>query len=307
MTTGHSFVTGPGSMPQGLFFDVPEDEYHRKELGVLSCTGMKQALRSPAHYRAWLAAPDDEKETAAKKFGKALHCAVLEPARFATAYQVLPADAPRKPSITQINAKNPSADTVLAIQYYERLRRSGRIIIASEDMARINAMAASIAAHPWAQKMLQGGVSEVVARWTDERTGLPCKLRADYLRDPDSSARLCIDVKAVRDASPRGFQRALWEYLYPLQWAHYTEGFKRVQRELAGFVFLCVENEAPFVAQPYVLEPDTEAAGEMLRARGADIIARCVQTGIFPGYSDDLLSISLPPWAIREIEDKEPA
>lgn len=291
----------------GLFFDVPEQEYHAKQLGVLSCTAIKQLLRSPAHYYAWLSEAEDEKESAAKRFGKALHCAVLEPARFATAYQVLPDNAPRKPSISQINAKSPSPDTVLAIQYYERLRRSGRIILPSEDMDRINAMAASIARHPWAHKMLHGGVSEVVARWTDERTGLPCKLRADYLRDHEKPSRLCIDVKAVRDASPRGFQRALWDYLYPLQWAHYTEGFKRIGQELAGFVFLCVENEAPFVAQPYVLDAESEAAGETLRTRGADVLARCMETGAFPGYSDDLLSIGLPPWALREIEDKETA
>lgn len=293
--------------PQGLFFDVPEDEYHRKERGLLSATALKQVLRTPAHYLAWLNAVDDEKETAAKRFGKALHCAVLEPARFATAYQVLPENAPRKPSITQLNAKNPSADTVLAIQYYERLRRSGRIILPSEDMARINAMAASVAAHPWASKMLHGGVSEVTARWTDEETGLPCKLRADYLRDHESSSPLCIDVKALRDASPRGFARALWEYLYPLQWAHYTAGFKAVGKELAGFVFLVVENEAPFVAQPYVLEAEAEAAGEMLRRRGARILAEALAANRFPGYSDDILPISLPPWAIREIEDKETA
>jgi exodeoxyribonuclease VIII len=290
----------------GIFFDMPEEEYHAPQLGVLSCSAIKQLLRSPAHYAAWLREEQDRKATAAQIFGRALHCAVLEPERFARSYAVLPADAPRRPSITQRNAANPSADTVLAIQWWDRWNRAGKITLEQENNDRIVAMAASIAAHPWARLMLHKGHSEVVIRWIDEASGLPCKLRADYVREIDSPGRLCIDVKAVKDASPRGFRRALAEYHYPLQRAHYSEGFKAIGKPLAGFIFLAVENEAPYTAQPYVLGAESEMAGELERARGAEILRRCMASGSFPGYSDDLLSIDLPPWALKEINEEVP-
>lgn len=293
----------------GLFFDEPEDVYHKTILGELSCSAIKQLLRSPAHYRAWCDRELDENETIAKRFGKALHCAVLEPERFAKVYAELPEDAPRRPSITQRNAKKPSDDTLIAIQWWDRWERMGKLTLGRDDMRRIQGMQESARSHPWAHRLLRNGRSEVVARWLDEATGLPGKLRADYFAE--DTTRRVVDVKAVVDASFKGFQRALSNYDYPLQQAHYCEGFRRIEKPLDAFVFLAIEHEPPYVCQPYLLDPEAEAVGQMLRERGARILKRCMDANRFPGYSDEIESISLPPWALKdtrgEQHDEQPA
>jgi exodeoxyribonuclease VIII len=282
----------------GLYVDEPEEVYHQTRLGVVSCSGLKALLRSPAHYRAWAEADQAGPTTDAKTFGKALHCAILEPEKFARVYAVLPADAPRRPSITQRNAKNPSDDTLIAIQWWDRWERAGKIALGPDTMQRIRGMQESVLSHPWASLMLKGGASEVVARWIDPETGRECKLRADYFRD--GGHPIAFDLKACVDASFKGFGRAVQNYDYHLQDAHYSKGFEVIGKRLEEFVFIAIENEAPFVCQPYFCGIEERACGEMLRARGTRILKKCMDAGRFPGYSDDIEQITLPPWALTD-------
>lgn len=299
--TGESFRLEDGV--SGLYFDEPEEVYHRTRLGVLSASGIKQLLRSPAHYRHYCE-PDQasDKSTPALKFGKALHCAILEPERFAKVYGILPDDAPRDLRHLR-NAAKPSDATLIAIQWWDRWERLGLITLTPEDMRRIKGMQASVHAHPWASLMLKGGASEVVARWIDPDSGLECKLRADYFRDIGKP--IAFDLKACVDASFNGFGRAVANYDYHIQDAHYSAGFKAIGKELADFVFIAIENEPPYVCQPYICGVEEKATGEMLRARGARILRKCMDAGRFPGYSDDIETVNLPPWKLTDTRGEQ--
>lgn len=280
--------------PVGFFFDEPAEVYHRRELGVLSSSGIKQLLRSPAHYRHW-ATTEQEKDTDATRFGRAFHMALLEPERFARTYRALPTDAPRKPSITQREAKKPSPETIAAIEWWDAWEASGLIVLDTEDAERIAAMVASVKAHPWAGPLTTGGRSEVTLRWLDETTGLPCKARVDYFKT--GAKRIAVDIKTCIDASYKGFGAAVARYDYDLQNAHYADGFRALGEPLDWYVLLAIESEAPYVCQPYLLDAAAEVRGYAWRQHGARILAGCMQAGRFPGYSDDILRLSLPAWA----------
>ncbi|MFT3806071.1 PD-(D/E)XK nuclease-like domain-containing protein [Arenimonas sp.] len=284
----------------GLTYGEPADVYHVRRLGELSCSGIKELLRSPQHYQHWATQPDDE-STDAMLFGRAFHMALLEPERFARTYRVLPEDAPRKPSSAQRNAKKPSDDTVAAIQWWDAFERAGLLVLKPDDAERIRAMVASVQAHPWAKLLTQGGQAEVSLRWIDEATGLPCKARADYF--VDGPKRFALDVKSCVDASPAGFGRAVANYTYDLQHAHYCDGFRANGLPLDNYILLAIENEAPYVCQPYFLDAESEQRGYSLRARGAEILKRCLDAGRFPGYSDDILRLSMPAWAFKSTQE----
>jgi hypothetical protein len=287
-------------IPPGLYAGESEATYHADRDHVLSCSAIKQLLRSPAHYLAWAQSEIDTGETPAQAFGKAFHCALLEPERFAQVYVTLGEDAPRRPSITQIEAAKPSPATVAAIQFWDGLQRSGRKVLSLADANRIDAMLASVQSHPWAARLIRGGQSEVTLRWNDETTGLRCKARADYY--VEAPARYVLDVKTCTDASPEGFAAACARYQYHLQHAHYCDGFRALGLPLASYFLLAVENEAPYVCQPYALDAAAEVAGFQLRERGAARLAECLKTDRWPGYSDDLPTLSLPAWATRNLE-----
>ena len=66
-------------MKPGIYPDLPNEEYHRCD-GV-SNSMLSDMARSPAHFQA--ARRRQREETPAMAIGTAIHCAVLEPERFA--------------------------------------------------------------------------------------------------------------------------------------------------------------------------------------------------------------------------------
>lgn len=278
--------------PQGqVIRGMPEAEYHQRRLDLATASGLKQMLRSPAHFRHFV--EEGSSDNPAFAFGRAFHCAVLEPDRFDQAYRVLPSDAPRRPTPQQINAKQPSDDTKRAVAWWAAWNADDRATLTREDYDRIRRMADSVRAHPVAAGLLVGGDREVVFRWQDEGTGLDCQARADlYL-----AGEYLMDVKTCSDASAEGFARAVASYKYGLQACHYLEGIRACGDAIRWMVFLAVEKDPPYVCQPHILNAQAEALGFAQRSKAITLQAECVRTNRWRGYSDELIELSLPTWA----------
>jgi hypothetical protein len=270
--------------PAALVYDEPAEVYHRKVLGEVSNSGLKRALRSPLHYKAWVEDTAPQADTPALIFGRAFHCALLEPARYATAYAV-------EPDFGDCRFKEAKAT-----RDAWRSAHAGAESISAGDAERIGCMLDAVRAHPWAARAIRDGRSEVTLRWQDEATGLPCKARADYY--VDGRARFVLDVKTCQDASPEAFARAIAKYFYHLQHSHYAEGFRSVDLPLRNFLFLAVESEPPHAVALYHIDAEAEARGFALRDRAMAAIAEGLRSGTWPAYSDDIVGLSLPNWAM---------
>ena len=87
-------------------YDMPDSQYF--DFPAFSNSDLKLIGRSPAHY--WAAKRDPnrepEKDTPAKRAGRALHCAILEPTDFNNRYIKAPEDAPRRPTCRHPNYEN---------------------------------------------------------------------------------------------------------------------------------------------------------------------------------------------------------
>src|SRR4051812_45092153 len=68
--------------PPGIYFEMPEDVYHAAR--ALSCSGIKHLAVSGLNYWHKNINPDreEDEETKARRFGKAVHCYALERERF---------------------------------------------------------------------------------------------------------------------------------------------------------------------------------------------------------------------------------
>ena len=268
-----------------LLFDLPAEKYHQRVLGEVSNSGIKQALRSAAHYKAWVETTD-EHDTPTFAFGRAFHAALLEPDRFAQAWAV-------QPDFGDLRTK--------AARESRDAWRSGHPNVAcipQEDMDRIHAMIAAVLVHPWARRAVRDGHSEVTVRWSDDTTGLPCKARADYY--VDGKTPFVLDVKTTLDASPEAFARDIAKYGYHIQHAHYADGFRVLGKPLRNYLLLAVEKEAPYAVALYYIDAEAEQRGYDLRARGMQRIAHGVQTGEWPTYTNDITRLSLPRWALND-------
>lgn len=287
----------------GIHPDVPAELYHQRVLGVVNSGALKLlATKTPAHYRAWVdeVVDETEGETAAKAFGKALHCAVLEPDVFERTYIIAREHPYARVSDRLRNAKKPSQGTLDAIAYWDawEAEMAGRIEVSHKDATRLRGMAASVRSHPIAGKFFQGGTGEVTMIWTDPRTGLVCKARDDYWRE---DLWMIGDLKSTEDASPRAFARSVVNYGYHIQNAHYTSGPQVLSGgDAPRFLFVGVEKEPPYAVGVYMLDADAEARGHELRDRAMDTLDRCLRDDEWPGLPPVVNTLSLPAWAFTD-------
>lgn len=283
----------------GIFYNEPPEVYYRKRLDEANASGLKQMLRSPAHFKHYIDGEDD-KDTPAKTFGRMFHCASLEPDVFAKTYVVLPENAPRDLRRFR-DAKKPSLETLESIDWWDGWESSnrGKVIVSKADYDKAQFMGQSVRRHPEAAGLLMGGQREVTMRWVDEDTGLPCKSRVD-LYEP---GEFQMDLKSCVDASEEGFGRAIAGYMYDMQAAHYLDGVRSNADTIKWFIFLACESSAPYVCQPYILNPPDEERGWNLRKKAIKRQAECLAQGHWPGYSDHIKPISMPTWAFYGINN----
>lgn len=285
----------------GIFTDEPASVYHQRRLDEANASGLKQMLRSPAHFKHYAENPDDDKTSAALTFGRALHCSVLEPDCFDARYSVLPEYAPRRPTQAQWHAKKPSDASKEAMAWWTEWndRNAGKENLSAADYERAQRMGESARLHPVARGLITGGQRETTFRWVDEATGIASKSRADLY----APGEFIMDLKSCRDASPDGFARAVTSYMYDVQQAHYVDGVRALGDSLRYFLFLAIESEAPYVCQPHKLDVRAEERGWNLRTKAITRQAECLRTGRWAGYSDGLNELSLPAYAYFQEEN----
>lgn len=280
----------------GRFDGMPSADYHRIE--AVGSGGVKKLLQSAAHYLVERTQPKEP--TDEMQFGTAVHMGVLEPELFSNAVAHVPADAPKRPTKTQLNAKKPSPETLFQIDWWERFdddHRMCEIVLAADNYDRCCRTVDAILAHPGAQKLLTGGTPEVSLFWNDARYGAPCKARIDFLRDDGGM----VDIKTTIDASPEGFGRIIASFLYHVQGAHYWSGGEHVLGASPKFfAFIAAEKEPPYGVSTQVLQVDALRVGMAKADRALKKYAEAVATGRWTAYSDLIEPAILPAWALRE-------
>lgn len=284
----------------GIHENVPAEVYHQRVLGVVN-TGALKLLheKTPAHYRAWVEATDEDEESKTLAFGRALHCAMLEPSLFDKTYVKPVVHAHKRPTVAQRNAKKPSEATMKAIAYWSKWEadNAGLIEISVKEKATIQGMAAAVMRHPIAGKLFAAGVAEETALWTDPATSLLCKARVDW-RVPQRG--VWVDLKSTEDASPSTFAKSVARYGYHLQHAHYASAAQALDTELAAFLFVAVEKEAPYAVAVHCLDPEAEARGLELRSRAMETLSECLVNDHWPAYLPRINRLALPQWALRD-------
>lgn len=283
----------------GIHLDLPDSIYYARQLDVISYSGAKLLLdRSPAHYR-WAIEHPDTGDTPAMMFGRMLHCAVLEPDRFAARYVVLPTDAPPKPTSRQREAKRPSKDTVRAIAWWDAFlaEQAGRELVRQEDVDRALRMADAILAHPEAGGLFRvGGHNEVSGYYLDEESGTRASFRADRWL-PELG--LVADLKTCDDAGAEACARAIARFRYHLQHAVVCEGFRALGQPLRHYLMVFVEREPPHAVSVRFVAGPGEERGYELKRQAFSLHKRCVDAGHWPAFPG-IHPTNLPAWAMYE-------
>jgi hypothetical protein len=279
----------PSALSPGIYYDYPEALYHSAELGVASQTGLKILGRSPLHFKTWVEARGRE-ETDSLRIGRAVHCLLLEPRRFKREYAIMPKDL-GDPGTGHFRTKEAKArrDAWLA-------ERGGAPVLDESECRQVRGMCESVLAHPKARMLLEESLSEVTLRWTDAITGVKCKARLDSY-SPELDA--IVDLKSCEDAGEASFIRSVERYRYHHQNGFYVTALCTLEQreEASSFAFIPVEKSPPYACAVYELDAAAvDLARETIAAR-LELLAECLAKNAWPGPSQEIRRLSLPPWA----------
>jgi hypothetical protein len=275
-------ITEPG------VYDIPEDEYHADPVpgGSLSASGAKKLLACPARFdydRRHPPAPSTSME-----LGTAVHKLVLgKGAEIVT----VDADSWRK-----------KADQETA----KAARAAGHVPLLVNERLEAQAMADAVLAHPDAARLFTGGKAEQSLFWQDDEFGIWRRARLDWLPDSQPRQRMIIpDLKTCKPggAAPREIPRAVASYDYHIQAATYTDAIEALGLAAdPAFVFVFVETAPPYLITIAQLDNESMDEGWAVARAACERYRDCMKAGIWPGYAQDIVPISLPRWAYRDLE-----
>lgn len=264
--------------------NLPREDYDR--IDAVNWSRLKAMLRSPAHYRHGLLAK--HVDTDAKKRGRAVHLAILEPDRF-QAECVVWTEGPRKGKAwAKFSAAN-----------------ADREILTEKEHDLCLQLSAAVRGSADAMRYLTGGHAEATMRWALESPArealdgwrFDCKGRVDYV------AAAIADVKSTKDASPAGFGREVWRYQYHCQAAFYADGHEAATGVRLPFVLIAVETEPPHVVQVYRISDEILDLGREAYRACLDRLAFCKREGDWSGYATGEELLALPRWAVPSSDE----
>ncbi len=297
----------PAPLP-GVYPGTAMGVYHQWD--AASNSRLSRLMRSPAHLRAYIEQPPT-KESEALLLGRAIHCAVLEPDRFADSFTV----AGQCVATTKAGKRctNPGVwvhrdlGWVCGVHirgHEAEIDQVAAAILSTEHHTICLGIRDSVARSRAAHGLISGpGQVELSMVWEDSGTGVTCKGRWDR-HSPEIAGGAIVDVKSTRDAHPRSFERAILDLGYHRQAGLYLMGARARRLPARHFSIIAVEKEPPYAVAVYrITEAVVDAAADQIRAL-LRLYAECMATesSEWRGYPDEVRDISIPDWAWRVMD-----
>jgi hypothetical protein len=259
----------------GVYYDMPDTEYRR--ISALNASGLTAICDHGLwHYYQCYLNPEREFTTSdSLAFGTLLHCAVLEPERFAREYQVV---SPGVRARTKAWAKE----------------CNGKIGVRASDYHAVQTCIQRINEHNIARGLLFGdkGKSEVTLLWSEQHDNdiIQCKARLDRLLPG-----WIVDLKSCTDARPDKFAQDCGDYWYDLKAAWYIRAylqhFPANDCGIVGYALVAIESKWPYTVQVYTYEVDGLVDAFKRMELGVEDYLR----GIRQGWHREFDVISVPP------------
>ena len=268
-------------------YDLPADVYHRDPVkgGSLSSTGARKLLPPSAPALFKYDRDHGQKHRNVFDLGHAFHTEVLGAGEQMV---IIDADDYKKADTRAIR------DAAYA---------DGRTPLLTHEHEQVLEMAASVRRHPIAGPLFaRDGDVEQTLVWQDPQSGVMCRAMLDKMIP--GQRLIIVDLKSTGSAEPEAISKSVARYGYIQQDAFYREGAKAVGLDPdPRFVFVFVEKTPPHLISIVELDPEAVLWGQRLNRKAIDVYRTCKATNRWPGYQDGVLSVSLPAWSTKQLED----
>ncbi|AHG24368.1 RecE-like exonuclease [Mycobacterium phage MichelleMyBell] len=283
----------------GMHRFVDEADYHA-DRGSLSVSGAKLLLppSCPAKFR-W----EQDNTRKPKKvwdFGHVAHKLVLGKG---AEFEIL------DPAVHGLKADGTPSEKPTATAMWRKAeaeaRARGKVPIHVDLFTKAYDMAERVRQHPTAGPIFADaeGQAEVALYHTDPETGVRLRGRIDWLTgDID-------DYKTSTTANPAELHAKFYRLGYYMQAAWYIDLAVAVgASESPRFRFVVQEKEPPYVVTVVEYDEESIEQGRRANRQAIRLYADCLERGEWPGYSDSVVTISLPKYALQDgIQDEADA
>lgn len=254
--------------------------------GRVHISELKQFARSPAHYR--YACEHAREMTDAMEVGHLTDCLVFGGRGFAVWDK----------NADGVTVSNPvrrgKAFEVFATMAMGR----GELVCLPSQLERAQSAASAVIANPLASALLDGCEFQRVLQW--ESHGLEFAAGIQGQRGGlDAFKRSgIVDLKTTADVEPDALSKHAWRMLWHVQAAAYLEGAEQAGLVQTGATFhlIAVESVPPHVVTVMRIPPDVIEEGRKSLVRWSERLRACDRTGIFPGYCEAEVEMTIPEW-----------
>jgi hypothetical protein len=264
----------------GVIPDLSKDQY-------LAAPGVSHSMlklmreRSPLHLRAYLDTPAPQ-PTDAERIGDLTHRCLLLPDTMKDAFWIKP-----------VGMKFTTKDGIAW-----RAEHQDRPIIQADEMKRVENMVAAVHRHPIAKRLLANATYEQ-SIFVEDKHGTMRKLRPDVL---PRGGTMLPDLKTCESAAHDDFEKAVGKFSYFSQGSYYLDGCALAGMDFEIFVLIAVEKEFPHAVATYPIDPIVIDYGRRLNEAQLARYRTCMETGLWPGYDEQLNYVALPPWQMKQAE-----
>ena len=266
--------------------------YHEKA-DYIGSTGLRQYLKSPAHYRYNCDNP--KPPTPDMVLGSGYHTLILEPDKFDDRYYILDTNRRPEPDKTFASKLNKEwrEGEITAVA------NSGLVTLDTETISTLYAML-EIMRQSEAYTLLKG-VFEA-EYYSDKFHGCKVKIKPDCHND-----KFIIDLKTCQSAAPELFKNHAYKMGYHIQAALYLDVLGNIDGHKRQFVFIAQEKEPPYFINVFVASEAFVAQGRYEYEQLLKLHARCLAANAWPGYEamssreDGAFELDLPAYGYREL------
>lgn len=265
---------------------LTNEEYHAHP--AISRSGLALVTQSPLHFwhRFHSGLYQQSPPTPAFRLGTAAHMAILEPDLFACNY----AEAPTI-----------SRTTKAGKEAWAAAAEGGQDLLTADEIAHVSGMRTAVQQHPAARQALNvPGLNEASYITVDPGTGIEIKCRPDRLTE----SGWLVDLKTTRDASAAAFAKSTATFGYHLQAAFYMHCLDVLGERPKGFIIVAVEKDPPYAVQVFRITPSAIQLGTSAMFRALAVLRQCrldyPLANPWPAYSNEVVDLELPPWAMRD-------
>lgn len=258
--------------------DISNEEYH--SCYRLSSTGMKEFLKSPAHYNLYKTIL--RKEKASFTTGTVVHMAVLENEKFVE----LVRPAPNVDKRTK-EGKNTHES------FMSDLKKDA-IVVSYDDYWLAKNIYDAVNDHGLAKRAIysNGNLFEKTGYWIEQ--GVSCKFRPDVI----TFDGCIVDLKTTLNCKEHYFNKDIEFYGYNTSMAFYSLGYESLFGEKPkNHIIIAAQKSSPYPVNRFDINNDVIRLEQGKMINAFESFRNCTEKNIWPKYDEVIHEVSVPKWA----------